>query len=61
MKDSTMNMQLQFKTPTPAEVQKIIHRAHRMRSEYLAKSIKAGLPNVQGIFGRKNPVGSATA
>jgi hypothetical protein len=56
-----MNTQLQFKTPTPAEVQKIIHRAHRMRSEYLAKSIKAGLSNLQGILAHKNPVANATA
>ncbi|UTH48801.1 hypothetical protein KBW81_03035 [Loktanella salsilacus] len=56
-----MNTQPQFKTPTQAEVQKIIHRAHRMRSEYFAKSIKAGLFNLQGVFGHKNPVAKATA
>jgi hypothetical protein len=56
-----MNTQPQFKTPTPAEVQNIIHRAHRMRSEYLANSIKAGLSNLQVLFGHKNPVASATA
>jgi hypothetical protein len=56
-----MNTQPQFKTPTPAEVQKIIHRAHRMRSEYFANSVKAGLSNLPGVFGHKNPVANATA
>jgi len=60
-KDATMNTEPQFKKPTPAEVQKIIHRAHRMRSEYLAKSLKAGLSNLQGVFGHKNPAVNATA
>ncbi len=56
-----MNMQSQFKTPTPAEVQKIIQQAHGMRSEYFAKSIKAGLSNFHGIFKRRNPVAGAAA
>ncbi|WP_237066741.1 RSP_7527 family protein [Loktanella sp. M215] len=56
-----MNTQPQCKTPIPADVQKIIHRAHRMRSEYLNKSIKAGLSHLQGVFGHKNPVAKATA
>jgi hypothetical protein len=60
-KGPTMNTQPQFKTPTQAEVQKIIHRAHRMRSEYFAKLIKAGLFNLQGVFGHKNLVAKATA
>jgi hypothetical protein len=60
-KGLTMNTQPQSKTPTSAEVQKMIHRAHRMRSEYLANSIKAGLSNLQGFFGHKNPVARATS
>jgi hypothetical protein len=60
-KGPTMITQPQFKTPTQAEVQKIIHRAHRMRSEYFAKSIKSGLFNLQGVFGHKNLVANATA
>ena len=56
-----MNMQRQTKTPTPAEVQEIIRQARRMRSAYLAKSIKAGLSILRGSFGRRNPVGGAFA
>lgn len=56
-----MNTQPQFKTPTPAEVQKIIYRARQMRSDYLAKSIKVGLSNLHAIFTNKKPLGSVTA
>ena len=60
-KDRTMNTQSQFETPTRVEVQKIIQQAHRMRSEYLATSIKAGLSNCHARFSRKKSVGGATA
>ncbi|PIL20248.1 hypothetical protein P775_09870 [Puniceibacterium antarcticum] len=56
-----MNTQSQFETPTRVEVQKIIQQAHRMRSEYLATSIKAGLSNCHARFSRKKSVGGATA
>ena len=61
MKDNIMNTQPQCKTPTPAEVQKIIHQAHQMRSDYIAKSIKVGLSKLHGIFANKKPLGNATA
>ena len=56
-----MNIQSQFKTPTPAEVQQIVQQARRMRSAYIAKSIKAGLSKLHGVFGHLKPVGNATA
>ena len=56
-----MNTQPKLKTPSPAEVQKIIDRAHRMRSDYLAKSIKVGLSNLHRIVTNKKPLGNATA
>lgn len=60
-KDPTMSTQPQFKTPTPAEVQNIIQQAHRMRSEYLANSIKSGLSNLHGVFAHQKPIGNAPA
>ncbi|MHA6327222.1 RSP_7527 family protein [Roseivivax sp. CAU 1753] len=56
-----MNMQVEYKTATPDEVQKIIHRARRLRSEYIAKSIKSGLSNLRGVFANKTPAASAMA
>jgi len=61
MKDLTMNTQPQFNTHTQAEIQMIIHRAHRMRSEYLGKLIKDGFSNLRGVFRHKKPVGDAAA
>ena len=56
-----MNTHTNFPAPTQAEVEKMIHRAHRMRSEFLANSIKAGLSNLRGVFAKKKPLGKVTA
>ena len=61
MKRETMNTHTNFKAPTQAEIEKIIHQAHRMRREYLAHSIKAGLSNLRGVFENKKPIGNARA
>jgi hypothetical protein len=61
MKDPIMNTQPQFEKSTPADVQKIVRQAHQMRSEYLAKTIKAGLSNLRRVFGHRKPVGNARA
>ncbi len=60
-KDQTMNTQQQFKTPTPAEVQKIVQQAHRTRSEYLSQKIKAAVSNLRGALASKRPSSVATS
>ncbi len=52
---------MNFEKPTQAEIEKIIHQAHQMRSEYLAKSIKAGLSNLRGVLTHQKPIDNATA
>jgi len=56
-----MNMPIEYKTATPAEIQKIVHRARRLRSEYIVKSIKSGSYNLRVVFANKTPAASATA
>lgn len=56
-----MNTHTKFEAPTQAEIEKIIHQANRMRSEYLAHLMKTGLSNLRGVFENKKPVGNARA
>jgi hypothetical protein len=60
-KRKIMNTHINFEMPTQAEIEKMIYQAHRMRSEYLANSIKAGLSNLRGIFINKKALGKPTA
>ncbi len=59
-KDAAMNTHINIETPTQAEIDRIIQRAHRMRSEYLARSINSGLSRLYGVFRHKKPVSDAT-
>ena len=56
-----MSTRINLEKPTQAEIEKIIHQAHQMRSEYLAKSIKAGLSNLRGFLTHQKPADNATA
>jgi hypothetical protein len=61
MKREIMNTHTNFEALTHAEIEKVIHQARQMRSEYLAHSIKAGLSSLRGVFENKKPVGNARA
>lgn len=56
-----MKHDVNFKMPTQAEIDRAIYQAHRMRSEYLVQSIKAGLSKLRGALVHKNPVRNTTA
>ncbi|MBJ3764512.1 hypothetical protein ILP92_17385 [Maribius pontilimi] len=56
-----MNTQTKYATATQAEAEEIIARARQMRSAYMARSIKAGLANLNRAFARKRPAADAAA
>jgi hypothetical protein len=45
-----MIYQTSLKSPTKAEVEGYIVKAHQMRSDYISRSIKAGFARVLGLF-----------
>ena len=60
MKDAFMSTNINTRTPTQAEIDTIIEQAHQMRSEYLARSIKAGFATLRGLFVHKKTADNVT-
>ena len=54
-----MSTHIKFRTPSQAEIETIIEKAHQMRSDYLARNIKAGFCSLRGLFAHKKPIGNA--
>ncbi|QJF52326.1 RSP_7527 family protein [Roseobacter ponti] len=54
-----MKPQIAFTSPTQAEIDRAIARAHQMRSEYIAQSINALIARISGAVARgQNPTGA---
>ena len=49
-KDDTMTKFTMLKSPTQIDVEMYIARAHQMRADYIARSLKAGFANLRGLF-----------
>jgi hypothetical protein len=56
-----MDTDINFEMPTQAKIEKMIHRGHQMRSEYIASSITAGLSNLRGSFNNKKALSNFQA
>lgn len=61
MKDEPMNTQVSFETPTQAEVDRFIAKAHQMRSEYIVRLFKSGFTRLRDVFPKKRSLGQVSA
>ncbi|WP_295314034.1 RSP_7527 family protein [Roseobacter sp.] len=53
-----MKPQIAFTSPTQAEIDRAIARAHQMRSDYIAQSINTLIAKLSGAAARRhNPTG----
>jgi hypothetical protein len=55
-----MEPQSSFAHPTNADIQRSIEKAHQMRSEYIARSVKAGIATLNSFI-RNNRLVSGAA
>ncbi|MFD1156373.1 RSP_7527 family protein [Roseovarius aestuarii] len=56
-----MNTEPKFTTPSQAEVDRIIAKAHRLRGEYMTKLMHKGVSAMVSVFTRhRRPADAAT-
>lgn len=60
-KDETMTEFHSRKSPTQADVEMYIARAHQMRADYIARSLKAGFVKLSGLFSSKHSTAKTPA
>lgn len=56
-----MNTEITFKSPTQAEIDRHVARAHQLRSNALAAIFRAGLARLRALFGPKTQPTQASA
>ncbi len=56
-----MTTSINVVVPSYIEIDRSIYQARRMRSEYLAKSIKVGITHLLSALARKKSLSTATA
>jgi hypothetical protein len=54
-----MEPQISFAHPTKADIERSIERAHQMRSEYFARSVKSGFATLKSFILQKRSVSGA--
>ena len=55
-----MTPQTFIASPTPAEINKFIDQAHKMRADYIAQSVSSGLARLCSLFSHKSGTKTAT-
>ena len=59
-KEQIMSPQTLIASPTPAEINKFIDQAHKMRADYIAQSVSSGLARLRSLFSHNSGTKSAT-
>lgn len=56
-----MDQHINFEMPSQDDIERAVRKARQMRSEYFARSIKAGLTNLRGALVLNRPANSKPA
>jgi len=56
-----MDQHINFEMPSQDDIERAIHKARQMRSEYIARSVKAGLTNLRGALVPNRPANGKAA